>query len=164
MESAILLKENKQIEFLFIGYGSKIDFITETIEANNLENVKFLGPFPMEETSALVNICDVSLVTFTNIPILYTNSPNKLFDSLSAGKPIIVNSPGWTKKLVEDHECGVFVNPESPEDLVEKIKFLKDNPAILKKMGLNSRKLAENEFDKSILCEKFASVVNAVEV
>ena len=46
------------------------------------------------------------------LDFLATNSPNKLFDSLSAGKPIIVNSPGWTKDLVERYECGVFVGKD----------------------------------------------------
>ncbi len=51
------------------------------------------------------------------LDFLATNSPNKLFDSLSAGKPIIVNSPIWTKGLDERYECGVFVDPKNPEDL-----------------------------------------------
>ena len=56
------------------------------------------------------------------LDFLATNSPYKLFDSLSAGKPIIVNSPGWTKGLVERYECGVFVDPNNPEDLVQQRK------------------------------------------
>ncbi|WP_339839811.1 glycosyltransferase family 4 protein [uncultured Maribacter sp.] len=164
LETADLLKENKDIEFIFIGNGAKKDLIIETIENKSLGNVSYLGLFAMEKTSELVNICDVSLVTFSNIPILYTNSPNKLFDSLSAGKPIIVNSKGWTKKLVEEHECGIFVDPESPQDFAEKLLDLKESPQLRKKMGINSRKLAETEYDKSILCEKFASVVNSIKI
>tara|TARA_R110002153_G_scaffold41690_1_gene118823 strand:- start:3219 stop:4412 length:1194 start_codon:yes stop_codon:yes gene_type:complete len=164
LETAELLKENKDIEFIFIGNGAKKDLIIEAIENKSLGNVSYLGLFAMEKTSELVNICDVSLVTFSNIPILYTNSPNKLFDSLSAGKPIIVNSKGWTKKLVEEHECGIFVDPESPQDFADKLLDLKESPQLLKKMGINSRKLAETEYDKSILCEKFASVVNSIKI
>jgi len=122
--------------------------------------VKYLGTFNMEETSELVNLCDASLVTFTNIPILYTNSPNKLFDSLSAGKPIIVNSPGWTKTLVEESQCGIYVDPESPQNFVEKLMALKDNQKLLQEMGANSRMLAETTYDKSILCKQFCDVVD----
>lgn len=164
LETAELLKENKDIEFIFIGNGAKKGLIIETIENKSLGNVSYLGLFAMEKTSELVNLCDVSLVTFSNIPILYTNSPNKLFDSLSAGKPIIVNSKGWTKKLVEEHECGIFVDPESPQDFAEKLLDLKESPQLRKKMGINSRKLAETEYDKSILCEKFVSVVNSIKI
>ena len=97
LDTAFLLKEHEDVEFIFIGNGSKQSLIEERIKSQELSNVHFLGIFNMEKTSELVNICDVSLVTFSNIPILATNSPNKLFDSLSAGKPLIVNSNGWTQ-------------------------------------------------------------------
>ena len=118
----------------------------------------------MEELSEIVNFCDLSLITFQNIPILSTNSPNKLFDSLSAGKPIIVNSAGWTKNLVEEHNCGLYVDPENPQDLADKILYLNENPEICKQMGQNSRILAETTYDKSILCGKFADLVNNLNI
>jgi glycosyltransferase involved in cell wall biosynthesis len=163
LDSAALLKDNKEIDFIFIGNGSKQTFIEESIINQKLTNVQYLGVFNMEKTSEIVNMCDVSLVTFSNIPILATNSPNKLFDSLSAGKPIIVNSNGWTKELVEKNECGIFVDPESPHDFVKKLLKLKESPQVLKKMGLNSRRLAETEYDKSILCKKFADIVDSLD-
>ena len=113
----------------------------------------------MSQTSEIVNFCDVSVVSFRDIPILYTNSPNKLFDSLSAGKPIIVNSRGWTKELVEQEDCGFFVDPQNPKALADCVVFLRENPSIVKNMGLNSRRLAEDRFDKSILCRQFAEIV-----
>jgi len=164
LDTAILLKKYDDIELLFIGNGSRQELIEKRIISDDLTNVRFLGIFNMEKTSELVNLCDVSLVTFSNIPILATNSPNKLFDSLSAGKPIIVNSNGWTKRLAEDYECGIYVDPESPEDFVEKLVKLKNSPETLKMMGENSRKLAETKYDKSILCEKFAEVVNELKM
>jgi len=156
------LKGNEKIEFLFIGGGSTESALIDKCKKLDLSSVHFLGGFGLEELSEIVNLCDVSLVTFANLPILATNSPNKLFDSLSAGKPIIVNSPGWTKDLVEEHKCGLFVDPEKPEELAGKINFLLENPEICMEMGINSRKLAESKYDKSILCKEFAAVVAAL--
>lgn len=163
LDAAKLLKTEKDIEFLFIGYGPKSPLIEKTIKEYELTNVSYLGVFNMETTSNIVNLCDISLVTFSNLPILSTNSPNKLFDSLSAGKPIIVNSPGWTKKLVEENNCGVFVDPTEPKDLVDKILALKDSPETKKRMGEKSRLLAETKYDKTILCKEFVNVVRIVE-
>ena len=115
----------------------------------------------MQETSEIVNFCDISIVSFLNIPILYTNSPNKLFDSLSAGKPIIVNSAGWTKDLVEKNKCGYYVNPSIHQELKEKILFLKENSKIVLEMGENSRKLAEDVYDKSLLTNQFLDVIKS---
>lgn len=162
LDTAKLLKAHTDIDFVFIGYGSMIDALLENCKKEHLGNVHFLGRFGIKETAELVNVCDVSLVTFANIPILYTNSPNKLFDSLSAGKPIIVNSKGWTKAMVETHHCGVYVDPESPEDFADKILELKKDPERLSLMGKNARILAETTYDKSILCAQFADVVKGL--
>lgn len=163
LDAAELLKKKDDIEFLFIGYGPKEALILNAIEEKGLNNVTHLGVFNMERTSEIVNLCQVSLVTFGNLPILATNSPNKLFDSLSAGKPIIVNSPGWTKDLVEEYECGIYVDPTKPKELADNIVFLKNNPKLVQQMAVNSRKLAETKYDKSILCREFSSVVDKVQ-
>lgn len=160
IESAKLLKDDYSVEFLFVGGGATEKKLMNECIKYQLNNVKFLGRFPMKETSEIVNLSDVSIVSFKDLPILYTNSPNKLFDSLSAGKPIIVNSAGWTKEMVESHNCGYYVDPNRAEDLVEKILYLKENPDIVKKMGEKSRELAETVYDKSILCKQFVEVIN----
>lgn len=162
IESAKLLKNNNNIEFIFIGGGSTENELIEECKIHQLKNISFLGNFSMKETSEIVNFCDVSIVCFLDLPILYTNSPNKLFDSLSGGKPIIVNSAGWTKDLVEKNRCGYYVNPNHPQDLVNKIIYLRENPTIVNEMGNNSRKLAELKYDKSILCKEFGDIIENV--
>ncbi|PXW12982.1 glycosyltransferase involved in cell wall biosynthesis [Chryseobacterium sp. CBTAP 102] len=163
IESAKLLKNRDDIEFLFVGGGSTEKTLVDEVEKNKLKNVKFLGKFPMNDVSEIVNFSDVSMISFLDLPILYTNSPNKLFDSLSAGKPIMVNSAGWTKDIAEKYHCGYYVNPNCPEELVQKVLYLKDNPELVNKMGQNARRLAETVYDKSILCKKFVEVIEQTE-
>jgi glycosyltransferase involved in cell wall biosynthesis len=169
IESAKLLKDNNNnnnnnIEFVFIGGGATEDKIIKLCKHYGIENVHFLGRFAMQKTSEIVNFCDVSIVSFLDLPILYTNSPNKLFDSLSAGKPVLVNSAGWTKDLVEKYQCGFYVNPNNPNDLVERVKLLQKDAIKLKMFGDNSRKLAENKYDKTILCSQFLEVISNLDL
>ncbi|SEA69400.1 glycosyltransferase family 4 protein [Psychroflexus halocasei] len=164
IRGAELLKEDLTVEFIFIGGGSTEEELKAYCKKNALNNVHFLGRFPMEKTSEIVNLCDVSMVSFKDLSILYTNSPNKLFDSLSAGKPLIVNSAGWTKNMVEEHKCGYYVNPSNPEELKDCIKYLQSTPTVLQKMGKNSRQLAEKKYDKSILCSEFAELINTIKL
>lgn len=152
----------KDIEFLFVGHGRFLKELDEIKGSENMNNIKTFTRKTMEEMSEILNFCDVSLVTFTNLPILYTNSPNKLFDTLSAGKPVIVNSSGWTKEMVETGGCGLYVDPKHSSDLAKNILYLKDNPEIVQEMGENARKLAENKYDKTILCKEFADIVNSI--
>ncbi len=147
------------VEFLFMGEGATLPDLKELVREYGLKNVKFLGNHPMKTVAEVVNLCDASITSFLNLPILQTNSPNKLFDSLSAGKPIIVNSAGWTKDLVENENCGFYVNPEDPSDFVEKITIFKDDSNKLEEWGNNARKLSETTFNRSLLANQVAEVI-----
>lgn len=149
------------ISFVFAGGGSTLPMLKKMTEEHHLSNVRFIGHHNTEGISEVMNLCDVSVVSFKNLPILYTNSPNKLFDSLSAGKPVIVNSAGWTKGIVEEHHCGFYVNPDDPKELALKLIEIKDKKEELDEMGKNARRISVEIYDKSILSEKFLQVVKA---
>ena len=150
---------NKDYELIFAGGGSEEFHCINYCKENNLDNVRFIGRHPMDKISEIVNLCDVSLVSFKNIPILYTNSPNKFFDSLSAGKPILVNSAGWTKDIVEKNKCGLYFHPENPKEFEKALKILKEDIELYNQMSLNARKLAINKYDKEILTEQFYQIL-----
>lgn len=147
------------VNFIFMGSGATEPKLKKMVADYGLKNVQFLGNHPMETLSEVVNLCDASVTSFLNLPILKTNSPNKLFDSLSAGKPIIVNSAGWTKDLVEKDDCGFFVDPDNPKDFADKLQLYKDDKKKLMLWGENARKLSLEVFDKSILSAKVADVI-----
>jgi glycosyltransferase involved in cell wall biosynthesis len=152
------LNDNK-FRLIIAGEGSEKLTIKKYVIDENLNNVDVVGNYPMKKMSELVNCCDISLVSFADIPILYTNSPNKLFDSLSAGKPIIVNSSGWTKKLVEKNNCGFYYNPKSEKSFNSMIKRIKNNPDLLEEMAQNSRKLSKSSsYSKEILTENVSNM------
>ena len=152
-------KGDDTVRFLFMGSGATEPVIKQLAEDYGLENVQFLGSHKMDVVSEVVNCCDASITTFLNLPVLKTNSPNKLFDSLSAGKPIIVNSAGWTKKMVEENRCGFYADPTDPNELANKILFYKDMKKDLKEMGENARRLSLEVYDKDILSGKVADVL-----
>ncbi len=129
------------------------------IQQNVTSNVSYLGTLDLFTTSDIANCCNASLITFLDIPILYTNSPNKLFDSLSAGLPVIVNSRGWTKDLVEKNQCGFFVEPTSPEDLANKLYKLSLSKEMQNLYSDNARRLSLTTYDKNKLCSELVDFV-----
>jgi len=152
----------KKVQFILVGSGYCEKELKEMSQEYNLENVSFLGEHPMNIVSELVNICNCSFVCFRKLEILNTNSPNKFFDSLSAAKPIIVNSTGWTKELVENNNCGLFVNPDEPKDLIKKIQFLITNKQVYAEMCNNSRNLAISDFHRNKLVNKVINILENV--
>jgi len=163
VEAAKFANENKinNINFVFLGEGKVEEKLKKFVKENALDNVSFLGAKPLKEVSKIVNACDLSIVSFANIEILKTNSPNKFFDSLSAGKPIIVNSAGWTKDIVEREKCGFYVDPTQPSELIEKIQKIESDDELIKRFSKNSRELAEKKYDKSILTPKIANLIES---
>lgn len=161
IDTAKCLKDKgvDDINFIFMGDGVTFPIIKEKADSLGLDNIKFLGNHKMNVVSDVVNCCDASITSFLNLPILYTNSPNKLFDSLSAGKPVIVNSAGWTKSLVENNNCGFYVDPNNPNDFVDKLLQYKNNNKLLEIWSKNARRLSLEVFDKNILSVKVADVL-----
>lgn len=150
------------VNFIFLGNGAVKKQLKNEVEKYLLTNVKFIDRENTYVTSEIVNCCNATITSFLNLPVLQTNSPNKLFDSLSAGKPVIVNSAGWTKKLVEEYNCGVFVDPDYPNQLVDAILDLKNDVEKQKEMGKNARDISLRIFDKEILSNKLVDELEAI--
>ena len=164
LDAASILKSRgiSDIHFVMLGEGGVAPHLKKRKTTEALDNIVFLKKEPMARTSEIVNLCQASIVPFLNLPVLQTNSPNKLFDSLSAGIPVIVNSAGWTKEMVETHQCGAFVHPDKPAELADLVMHWKENQELIKVMGDNARTLAESSYDKSILCKEFVSLVESL--
>ena len=164
VEAAKVLQDRgiEDVCFWFMGRGATEPVCKRLVEQYGLNNVRFLGFHKMSIVSEIVNCSSASITTFRNLPILATNSPNKLFDSLSAGKPIIVNSAGWTKTMVEEGDCGFYVDPDNPIALADKIIEVKDNKESLQRWGKNARELSLKVYDKDLLTAQVADVLEKV--
>lgn len=161
INAAIELKKrgDESIQFLFMGEGAMLPMLEKIARDNDLHNVRFLGNYKVGVVAEVTNCCAASITSFMNLPILATNSPNKLFDSLSAGKPIIVNSAGWTKDMVEKGNCGFYVDPEKPGMLADKLLEVKDNKLLLEEWGKNARRLSVEVYDKAKLSAQVVRVL-----
>ena len=166
IDTAKILQDKgiNDVNFIFLGSGATEPLLKQQVEKHGLKNTRFLGKHSMAMLAEIVNLCDASITSFKNLPILKTNSPNKLFDSLSAGKPIIVNSAGWTKDLVEKEDCGFYVDPDDPNDFAEKLLLYKDDADTLKRWGENARRLSIEVYDKDILTAKVADVLENINI
>jgi len=103
-----------------------------------------------------------SIVPLKNIPVLATSSPNKLFESLAAGVPVIQTTNGWISDFIAKNNCGFTVDSENEAQLVEKLVYLADNPQIHKTMSINCISAASLYFDKKILSLKMLDILKRV--
>ena len=103
---------------------------------------------------------DLGLQILTNIPAFYYGtSPNKFFDYISAGLPVLNNYPGWLSDMISENGCGFCVAPENARVFADALeKAASDRPA-LKLKGVNAKRLAVEHFDRKIQSSKWVDVV-----
>jgi len=112
--------------------------------------VNELGFLTRQEVSAVLAKSKVGIVTFLPAPNHIDAQPNKMFEYMSAGIPIITsNFPLW-KEIVEGNQCGVCVDPLNPKAIAEAIQYLINHPAEAKEMGKNGRLAVEEQYNWAI--------------
>jgi glycosyltransferase involved in cell wall biosynthesis len=162
IEAAALLKSRGDdgMRFVLHGDGKRRPELEELARRRGTDNVVFSDPVPDKSAVArLVAASDVCMTIYKDVPILYTCSPNKLFDTFAAGRAALVNTPGWLQELVERHETGVYARHGDPADLADKVAFLRDNPELVRRYGENGRRLAETEFSRDLLATRALEVL-----
>lgn len=127
--------------------------------ANDLQNITFLDYLPKDQFKELLQIIDAVYISFAPLPVLQTGCPNKFFDGLAAGKLIILNFKGWLRQVVENHQVGIYADPEQPENFPALIKKFKDNRDILIRFQKNARALAAQQYSKELALDKLDKII-----
>lgn len=149
------------VAFVLHGDGKRREALAELVRARGLEDEVILSP-PVGDKSSVAELAaasDACMTIYKDVPILYTCSPNKLFDTFAAGRAAIVNTPGWLQELVEDNDAGVYARHGDPADLADKVAWLRDHPERVAEQGRNGRALAEREFDRGLLAGRVEAVL-----
>ncbi|TDQ19612.1 glycosyltransferase involved in cell wall biosynthesis [Algoriphagus boseongensis] len=156
LEAAKILKSagNTEYKILMVGEGQQREFIEQQILKLNLDNLMIWGLMPKHKLVGLIQNAVVSLVPLKGTPVLDTSSPNKFFESLSAGVPVVQTTQGWMKDYLKKHRVGFTLNPDDPNSLVDFILSLKEREKDLTEMGDRAKTLAAKEFSTEFLAQK----------
>ncbi len=156
LDAAAHLKAKKEdgIKLVLVGQGQLKPELQRLAKERALDNVVFHEPVNKQKLAALMASADIGMQLLANVkPFYYGTSPNKFFDYLAAGLPVLNNYPGWVANLVTENHCGYAVPPEDPEAFANALITARDNQSTLVSMGENARSLAEREFDRNKLAD-----------
>ena len=154
-----LQQAGSRIKIVFIGDGQLKAALQERARQDNLTHLVFIGLIPKQELVGFVQAALVSLTPLADKPVLATSSPNKFFESLAAGVPVIQTTNGWMKTFVETHQVGFTVSPQRPADLFDTLMSLERHPEICSEMGQRATAVAREAFDVRILAEQMLRYV-----
>lgn len=161
--AAILLKQGRtDIHILFIGEGQLKQQLKERVRNEQLTNVTFLDLMPKSALVAYIQQALVSVIPLKPLPVFDTSSPNKLFESMAAGVPVIQTTQGWIKTFIEEHQTGFTVDGNQPDQLADLLIRLKDEKDLAGETGKRGAEVARKFFDKDYLAVKMLEILVAV--
>jgi len=106
---------------------------------------------------------DLTLALYDpGIPNNVYASPNKLFEAMASGIPIIVNENTSMANIVRKENCGIIIPYGNKESLIEAISCLKDNKGLRKRLGDNGRKAYENKYNWKIMENRLNGIYHQV--
>ena len=162
IDAAERLKGHNDIIFVLIGDGNQKLFLESKVKKLGLENVEILSSVAKRELSEFYAAADTGLVIIGNYPIIEHNSANKFFDSLSAGKAVLINYSGWQRKFLEENEAGFGCDLCNIDQFVEKVLYLNSHRQQVKQMGQNARRVAVEKFSRDRLAKQGLEIISAL--
>lgn len=149
------------IHIHLIGDGAERRALQEEAARAGLDRVHFAPPMPKEALAAWLGAATAMILTLKPIPVFDTVSPNKLFDALAAGLPVLQTTGGWIRRLLAEHDCGITVDPHHPAALARAMAALSDDPPRRERMAGNARRLARESFGTDRLADRLLDTLTA---
>jgi glycosyltransferase involved in cell wall biosynthesis len=159
----LLSRGRRDIHLIFIGDGKLKPQLQKRARIQHIDNCIFAEPLPKKQLAGVLGKTDVGLMILADVPAFYYGtSPNKFFDYIAAGLPVVVNYPGWLADLIRENHCGLALPPRDPGTFADALIHLADQPHQRRQMGLNARRLGEREFSRDILANRWIDFLEGV--
>jgi glycosyltransferase involved in cell wall biosynthesis len=148
LTAADLLREDPRIRFVLVGDGKEKPALALRATEMKLNNVVLLPPVPKQEMAEVLAAADCGIAILKPIPLYGTTYPNKVFDTMAAGRPVLLAIDGVIRKVVEDAGAGLAVPPGNPRALADAVRTLADDPERAREMGRRGRMCVERDFNR----------------
>jgi len=161
LEAADLLREQPEIAILFVGDGKEKPALVARAAEMGLTNVHFITPVVKTEMPQALAAADACIGILKPLPMFATVYPNKIFDYMAAGRPVILAMEGVIRTVVESSAAGIAVPPGDAPALAKAIQVLAADRQMGRAMGVNGRRCVEEYFDRTVLAEKLSHVLES---
>lgn len=158
--AGLLVRTAPDIHFFFVGDGPEKPKLIRRAREQSATNVTFLDPVPKSQVAAILRQSDLLVHCLKGVEIQkYGVSPNKLYDYLASGRPVIMAGSA-ANRVVEEAGAGLAVEADSPEALAQGILQIKQMPLEERLcLGANGRAYVERYHSTRVLGEILAQVL-----
>ncbi|MHB1482804.1 MAG: glycosyltransferase, partial [Bellilinea sp.] len=111
------------------------------------------------QMAAVLSAADACIAILKPIELYRTTYPNKVFDYMAAGKPVILAIGGVISNLVTDEGAGIVIPPGDPPALAQAIRVIADDQEMAQKMGEAGRNAVEQRYNRKNFSQQFARLL-----
>jgi glycosyltransferase involved in cell wall biosynthesis len=149
-EVILALSFTQNVRLNLGGSFSEKMFEEKIKQYENCSKVNTLGFLNRQQASEVLGKSVAGIVTFLPAPNHINSQPNKMFEYMVVGIPVIASNFSLWREIIEGNECGICVDPLNPKAIGDAIQYLVDNPKKAEQMGKNGRKAVEQKYNWSI--------------
>jgi glycosyltransferase involved in cell wall biosynthesis len=155
-----VLKAGKKLEdtnvlFLLIGQGMEKEKLKKMAAEMQVKNVRFIDSVPKKEVFKYILASQMGASVLKKVEAFKTVYSNKTFDYMSCKTPVLMAIDGVSRQLIEDANCGIYIEPENIEEYNKHIRSYLNDMDRLEKEGDNGYQYAKKHFDRNVLAQKY---------
>jgi glycosyltransferase involved in cell wall biosynthesis len=150
------IMRHEKVSFVLVGGGPEKAALRRRVQAERLQNVRFIDPIPKEQIPALLQRFDIAYIGWQRQPLYrFGIAPNKLMDYMMAARPVL-HAVEAGNDPVGEADCGMTVAPENPQVAVQGIRSLLALSSDERRaMGLRGKRFVMDNHTYPILSERF---------
>lgn len=161
LDAADLLRQESEIALLLLGDGKDKPALLQRAAELQLPNLHFLPPLPKAQMAEALAAADACLAILKPLDLYATVYPNKVFDYMAAGRPVLLAIDGVIRELIEQSSAGLYIPPGDPQALAAAIRRLASNPEESQRMGRAGRAHLMAHFNRPELAAQMEKLLAA---
>lgn len=162
IEVADRMRDRTELAFCLIGDGADREKLEQEVARRGLDNVVMLGLQPRDAMPDWIASIDLLLVLLRDLPVFETVIPSKIFEFLAQERPVVLAAKGEIRRLMEEAEGALVIDPENVDQMVAAIERVMRDPETAATRAASGRRWVDAGFIRDDLARRMAAFIERV--
>ena len=159
INAAELLKEEQDIQFVFIGDGPEKSKLIDMVKEKKLTNVSFQPVQLKPNMPRIIASMEATVVPLKKLDLFKGALPSKMFEALASELPIVLAVEGEAEKLINEANAGITVEPENAKEIANAVLKLYKDKELKNSLGKNGREYVIQNYSRQSITRKLETIL-----